>query len=398
VLKLAHKLQAAHPGLTLKFCYEAGPRGFALGRCLRSHGLDCILVCPSKVPRKPGERVKTDRRDADDLARLYRAGELTGIYVPEPEDEAMRDLIRARFQVGKAQHRARQQLKMYLLRHNLRYGGQSSWTPAHLRYLAKIKMPFPVQQIVFQEMLDVISEATARLERYDQEIERPVPGWRWAPAVRALMSLRGMALLQGQRAKTDPIDAAVLSEYGTLFKPVATAPASPQQQQLAELAQCRRQLIHLLVSERNHAEHYTDSFRVRQSRQLVKALEKQITQCDEAITTLIAQDTELARKAERLKAISNVPAARMHLYYWPLEKRERNQAGRPGKLHMKCAIVDNVALIGSANLTDDAFNRNMELGILIREQTTIESISEHFQELIRAKVLVPVMQVETNRR
>ena len=84
-------------------------------------------MCPSKIPRKPGERVKTDRRDADDLARLYRAGELTGIYVPEPEDEAMRDLIRARFQVGRQQHRARQQLKMYLLRHNLRYGGQTSW-------------------------------------------------------------------------------------------------------------------------------------------------------------------------------------------------------------------------------------------------------------------------------
>src|ERR1017187_2135260 len=124
VLKLAHKLQAVHPGMTLKFCYEAGPRGFALCRCLQAHGLDCILVCPSKIPRKPGERVKTDRRDADDLARLYRAGELTGIYVPEPEDEAMRDLIRARFQVGRQQHRARQQLKMYLLRHNLRYGGQ----------------------------------------------------------------------------------------------------------------------------------------------------------------------------------------------------------------------------------------------------------------------------------
>jgi transposase len=195
VLKLAKKLQAAHPGATLKFCYEAGPRGFALCRCLRSHGLECILVCPSKVPRKPGERVKTDRRDADQLARLYRAGELTGIYVPEPVDEAMRDLIRARFQVGKAQHRARQQLKMYLLRHNLRYGGQTPWNAAHLRYLAQIKMPFPVQQIVFQEMLEVISEATARLERYDQEIERAVPGWRWEPAVRALMSLRGMALL-----------------------------------------------------------------------------------------------------------------------------------------------------------------------------------------------------------
>ena len=195
VLKLAKKLQAAHPGAALKLCYEAGPRGFALCRCLRLHGLECILVCPSKVPRKPGERVKTDRRDADQLARLYRAGELTGIYVPEPVDEAMRDLIRARFQVGKQQHRARQQLKMYLLRHNLRYAGKSPWSAAHRRYLAQIKMPFPVQQIVFQEMLEVISDATARVERYDQEIERAVPGWRWEPVVRALMSLRGMALL-----------------------------------------------------------------------------------------------------------------------------------------------------------------------------------------------------------
>jgi transposase len=195
VLKLVKKLQAAHPEATLRFCYEAGPRGFALCRCLRAHGRDCLLVCPSKVPRKPGERVKTDRRDADQLARLFRAGELTGIYVPGPADEAMRDLLRARYQVGKQQHRARQQLKMYLLRHNIRYGGKTPWTPAHLHYLAQIKMPFPVQPIVFQERLEVISEATARLERYDREIERAVPGWRWEPVVRALRSLRGMALL-----------------------------------------------------------------------------------------------------------------------------------------------------------------------------------------------------------
>ena len=99
---------------------------------------------------------------------------------------------------------------------------------------------------------------------------------------------------------------------------------------------------------------------------------------------------QLTRDA--IEAFSNVPAARIHLYYWPLEKRERNQAGRPGKLHMKCAIVDDVALIGSANLTDDAFNRNMELGMLVREQATVETLSEHFRELIRAKVLVPVMK------
>ena len=107
----------------------------------------------------------------------------------------MRDLIRARYQVGRQQHRARQQLKMFLLRHHLRYAGQSPWSAAHLRYLSKIKMPFPAQQIVFEEMLGVISEATARLQRFGQEIERAVPGWRWEPVVRALMSLRGVALL-----------------------------------------------------------------------------------------------------------------------------------------------------------------------------------------------------------
>jgi transposase len=131
VLKLAKKLQAAHPDAQLKFCYEAGPRGFPLARFLQSHQFSCIVVAPSKIPRRPGDRVKTDRRDADQLARLYRAGELTGIYVPDARDEAVRDFLRARFQISRQQHRARQQLKMFLLRHNIRYGGKTSWTPAH---------------------------------------------------------------------------------------------------------------------------------------------------------------------------------------------------------------------------------------------------------------------------
>ena len=194
VLRLAKKLQAAHPGSALRFCYEAGPHGYPLCRCLQSHGYDCILVAPSKVPRKPGDRVKTNRRDADQLARLFRAGELTAIYVPDPQDEAVRDLLRARYQVQKQQHRARQQLKMYLLRHNLRYAGTKAWTAAHLRYLATVKLPWAEQQWVFQEMVHVISEAGQRLARYDAQLPRAVAGWRWQPVVRALMSLRGVAL------------------------------------------------------------------------------------------------------------------------------------------------------------------------------------------------------------
>jgi len=195
VLRLAKKLQAAHPGVRLKFCYEAGPHGYPLARCLQAHGYDCILVAPSKIPRQPGDRVKTNRRDADQLARLYRAGELTAIYVPDPQDEAVRDLIRARYQVLKQQHRARQQLKMFLLRHNFRYAGTKAWSAAHLRYLATVKLPFAEQQFVFQEMVNVITEAGERLARYEAQIPRVLPGWRWAPVVQALMSLRGVAWL-----------------------------------------------------------------------------------------------------------------------------------------------------------------------------------------------------------
>ena len=195
VLKLIKKLRSAHAGASLKFCYEAGPRGYPLGRFIRSHQAECILVAPSKVPRKPGDRVKTDRRDADQLARLYRAGELTAIYVPDPEDEAVRDLIRARYQVGRHQHRARQQLKMFLLRHNLRYAGKTAWRPAHLRWLGTVQLPFAPQQFAFQEMVAVITEAAERLERYDKQIAAEVSTWRWQPVVKALMSLRGLALL-----------------------------------------------------------------------------------------------------------------------------------------------------------------------------------------------------------
>jgi transposase len=214
VLRLLKKLAATHPGAAVKFCYEAGPRGYPLCRFLRAHGAECIIVAPSKVPRQPGDRVKTDRRDADQLARLFRAGELTGIYVPDPPDEAVRDLIRARYQVQKQQHRARQQLKMFLLRQNLRYAGTKPWTQKHLNFLATVKLPFAEQQFVFQEMVNVITEAGQRLERYEKEIASALEGWRWEPVVRALMSLRGVALLTG---------ATLVAELGDLER-FASAP------------------------------------------------------------------------------------------------------------------------------------------------------------------------------
>lgn len=118
--------------------------------------------------------------------------------------------------------------------------------------------------------------------------------------------VRHFARAQGRRAKTDPIDAAVLTDYGVLFRPAATPAVAPQHQRLADLSQRRRQLIHTRTAEHNRAEHYTDPLCVRQARQFQRTLEKQIAQCDEAITTLIAEDAGLARKARRLEAIAGV--------------------------------------------------------------------------------------------
>jgi transposase len=191
--KLIKKLSS--PNTELRFVYEAGPCGFVIARHLKSKGIRCDVVSPSLIPKKASDRVKTDRRDADQLARLYRVGELTPIHIPDQEDEAIRDLIRARFAAMCDQKQARNRLKGFLLRLGFRYTGRSSWTDAHKRYLSGLLMPQPAQQIVFQELIHAIDDASARLERLTRSMEDALPGWKWEPVVRALMSLRGVQVL-----------------------------------------------------------------------------------------------------------------------------------------------------------------------------------------------------------
>jgi transposase len=141
--------------------------------------------------------VKTDRRDADQLARLYRAGELTAIRVPDQEDEAIRDLVRARTAAVRDQRQARNRLKGFLLRLGFRYTGKSSWNDGHKRYLSALLMPRPAQQTVFQEYIHAIDDASERVTRLAQAVEAALPGWKWEPVVRALMCLRGIQVLSG---------------------------------------------------------------------------------------------------------------------------------------------------------------------------------------------------------
>lgn len=182
-------------GHRLHVVYEAGPCGFVLYRHLSRQGIAVDIVSPSSIPKAPGERIKTDRRDALMLARLLRAGELTAIVVPDAGDEAVRDLLRARTDVVRAQRAARHQLKALLLRNDIRYAGKSAWTAAHQRWLASIKLALPAQQITFQEYVQVVREATDRIARFDRAIAETVSTWRWQPVVEALCALRGIALL-----------------------------------------------------------------------------------------------------------------------------------------------------------------------------------------------------------
>lgn len=203
--KAVRKLRSCHA--TLSFVYEAGPCGYEVYRYLRGEGLECAVIAPSLIPRRPGDRIKTDRRDAMQLARLYRAGELSPIYVPRPEDEALRDLVRCREDALIAQRKARQQLKALLLRNGIRYQGKSSWIPAHLRWLADLKLPQPAQQIAFQEYLNVVTVAADRVRRLEVQIEDQVSRWGMCPLVAALQSLRGIQLIAA---------ATVASELGDL--------------------------------------------------------------------------------------------------------------------------------------------------------------------------------------
>ncbi len=191
------KLRAVHKRPL--FVYEAGPCGFWIYRRLRAQGLSCMVVSPSMTPRNAADRVKTDRRDAMKLARLARAGELEPIYVPDALDEAMRDLVRAREDAVCMQRQARQRLQALLLRNEIRYVGRSSWTQAHRRWISKVRLPNPAQQIAFEEYVQACEECERRVERFEQAIGVQLEQWRWRAAVQELQALRGISALHAVR-------------------------------------------------------------------------------------------------------------------------------------------------------------------------------------------------------
>jgi transposase len=193
VRRLVTKLTGKHRRLA--FCYEAGPTGYGLYRQITALGHECAVSAPSLIPKRPGERVKTDRRDAVTLARLHRAGELTRIWVPDPEHEAVRELVRAREAAMADLRQKRQHLQAFLLRHGRLFPGRKPWTRAHARWLAELSFEHPAQYLVLREYRQAIGDAEARLERLTAQVSEIAAAWSMAPVVAAYQALRGVALL-----------------------------------------------------------------------------------------------------------------------------------------------------------------------------------------------------------
>lgn len=191
--KLVAKLASKHTRLT--FCYEAGPTGYGLYRLIKSMGHDCIVVAPSLIPSKPGDRVKTNRRDVVNLVKLLRAGELTAVWVPDERHEAMRDLVRARDAAIKDYRIKRQNVSSLLLRLGHHYPGKKTWGRTHINWLTSLKLEHREQRIAFEEMLLAVGQVRERIERLEKAMREAVADWTLAPVIEAVQAMRGIDMV-----------------------------------------------------------------------------------------------------------------------------------------------------------------------------------------------------------
>jgi transposase len=203
ILKLVKRLE---PVSTMRVCYEAGPTGYALYWQLAELGVKCEVVAPTLVPVKPGDRVKTDRRDAERLARSYRSGDLTPVWVPDAAHEALRDVVRAREAAKKDQLRAKHRLGKFLLRHGRRPPEKTNaWTYKYWSWLSTVRFDHAAQEATLLDYRTEVERAADRIARLDKAIDEAVAG---APAqmkavIEALQALRGIAKITATTLVTE---------------------------------------------------------------------------------------------------------------------------------------------------------------------------------------------------
>ena len=189
IAKLARRIARQHQNC--EFVYEAGCCGYTVQRQLAGLGFTCLICAPSLIPRKPGERIKNDARDAMSLARLHRAGELTYVWVPDALHEAIRDLVRARYAACMDVRRARIRIQAFALRCDRRFEGKS-WSHRHRRWLCNQQFAHPAQQIAFQTYLNALEYEERRKAELEEQIREVVAESPWAELMSALQALKGV--------------------------------------------------------------------------------------------------------------------------------------------------------------------------------------------------------------
>jgi transposase len=255
--KALNRIRKAHPDAILEIAYEAGPCGFGIARRLQQLKVSCLVAAPSLIPKQPGSPFKTDQRDARALARLLRAGELTAVYIPEPTDEAIRDLCRARTDAVDDLRRCRHRLKGFLLRHGFRYQGKANWSQPHMRYLRELVLPHPAMKTILEEYLQGIDAAHARVERIEASMLHLLETWRLKPAVEALMAFRGFQLVAAMITVSELGDIHRFKhprQLMTYLGLVPTESTSGPHQRLGRISRCGNSHQRWLLSE--CAEHY----------------------------------------------------------------------------------------------------------------------------------------------
>jgi len=257
VEKALSRIRKAHPGAPLEVAYEAGPCGFGLARRLQQLKVPCLVAAPSLIPKPPGAPFKTDQRDARTLARLLRAGELTAVYIPEPTDEAIRDLCRARTDAVDDLRRCRLRLKSFLLRHGYRYQGKANWSQPHLRYLRELVLPHPAMKAILEEYLQGSDAAQERVQRLEAAMLHLLDTWRLQPAVEALMAFRGFQQVAAMITVSELGDIhrfAHPRQLMTYLGLVSTEHSSGPRQRLGRISRCGNGHARWLLVE--CAEHY----------------------------------------------------------------------------------------------------------------------------------------------
>ncbi len=323
IKKLIRQFESKYPQATLHFVYEAGPCGYWIYRLITSLGHCCYVVAPSLIPKKPGDKVKTDKRDALRLAKLLKTEDLTPIYVPEPEDESIRDLSRARETAMKDLNDARFQLKALLLRNNIGYQGTANWSKKHLRWLSELVLPHPAQQIVLQEYLQTVNERIARLERLSNELQHQVHHWRYYPVVKALQAMRGVRLIVAVGVIAELGDLTRFDHPRKLMSYLGLVPSehsSGGKRHLGSITKCGNSRARRLLIEGAHAYRYAANISTElQKRQ--ESLPKDIIDIAwKAQLRLCRRYQRLMQRGKHYNLVVAAIAREMIAYIWAIAK------------------------------------------------------------------------------